>query len=67
MERQEFSRIHIRGEFEKYHAGKKASYLEAHTGFETLRRCHHKSKTGVSVAPQKDICPLFLKKERNEK
>ena len=28
------------------------------SGFETLRRCHQKSKTGVSVAPQfKDSCP----------
>ena len=25
----------------------------AHSGFETWRRCHQKSKTGVSVAPQK--------------
>ena len=29
----------------------------AHSGFETQRRRHQKSKTGVSVAPQK-----FLKK-----
>ena len=31
---------------------------------ETQRRCHQKSKTGVSVAPQKDLCPpnFFLKK-----
>ena len=26
----------------------------AHSGFETQRRCHQKSKTGVSVAPQKE-------------
>ena len=26
----------------------------AHPGFETQRRCHQKSKTGVSVAAQKD-------------
>ena len=29
----------------------------AHSGLETQRRCHQKSKTGVSVAPQKDMCP----------
>ena len=28
----------------------------AHSGFETQRRCHQKSKTGVSVAPQKSTC-----------
>ena len=35
----------------------------AHSGFET-QRCHQKSKMGVSVAPQKDMCPpkIFLKK-----
>ena len=33
-----------------------------HSGFETQRRYHQKSKTGVSVAPQKDLCPpIFLK------
>ena len=31
----------------------------AHSGFETQRRHHQKSKTGVSVAPQKDLCPKF--------
>ena len=25
----------------------------AHSGFEEQRRCHQKSKTGISVAPQK--------------
>ena len=29
----------------------------AHSGFEAQRRCNQKSKTGVSVAPQKDLCP----------
>ena len=28
----------------------------AHSGFETQRRRYQKSKTGVSVAPQKDMC-----------
>ena len=33
--------------------------------FETHRRHHQKSKTGVSVVPQKDLCPpkIFLKKQ----
>ena len=34
----------------------------AHSGFETKRRYHQKSKTGLSVAPQKDLCPLKLNK-----
>ena len=29
----------------------------AHSGFETQMRRHQKSKIGVSVAPQKDLCP----------
>ena len=41
-----------------------ASAKDAHSGFETQMRCHQKSKTEVSVAPQKDICPPnFLKKK----
>ena len=28
----------------------------AHSGFETQRRRHQKSKTGVSVVLQKDLC-----------
>ena len=35
----------------------------AHSGFETQRRHHRKSKTGVSVAPQKDLCPTRILKE----
>ena len=27
----------------------------AHSGFETQRRCHQKSKIGVLVAPQKEL------------
>ena len=36
----------------------------AYSGFETKRRCHQKSETGVSVAPKMDMCPtkFFLKK-----
>ena len=40
----------------------------AHSGFETQRRRHQKSKTGVSVAPQKGLMSLqkfFLKKNKN--
>ena len=29
----------------------------AHSGFKTQRRHHQKSKTGVSVALQNDMCP----------
>ena len=29
----------------------------AHSGFETQRRRHQKSKTGVPVAPKMDMCP----------
>ena len=37
----------------------------AHPGFETQIRHHQKSKTGVSVAPQKDLYPPnILKKKR---
>ena len=28
----------------------------AHSGCDTHRRCHQKSRTGASVAPQKDLC-----------
>ena len=36
----------------------------AHTGFETQRRRHQKSKTGVSVSPQKGLMSS-KKKNRN--
>ena len=36
----------------------------AHSGFETHRGSHQKSKTGVSVAPQKDLCPPKVKIKR---
>ena len=41
-----------------------SSNKAAHSGFETHRRRHQKSKTGVSVAPKMDTCPtkFFLKK-----
>ena len=39
----------------------------AHSGFETQRRCHQKSETGVSVAPKIDMCPtkIFKKKKKS--
>ena len=36
-----------------------------HSGFETHRRCHQKSKTGVSVAPQKGLMSTFFKKNKH--
>ena len=36
---------------------------DAHSGFETQRRCHQESKTGVSVAPQKGLMSsIFFEK-----
>ena len=35
----------------------KESGILPHSSFETQRICHLKFKTGVSVAPQKDMCP----------
>ena len=39
-----------------------------HPDFVTQNRCHQKSKTGVSVAPQKDLCPpnFFSKKKKKK-
>ena len=41
----------------------------AHSGFETYRKHHQKSKTAVSVAPQKGLMSskIFLKKEKKER
>ena len=49
--RQEVSRCRTRGESRETCN----MYASAHSGFETKRRCHQKSKTGVSVAPQKGL------------
>ena len=45
-----------------------SSNKAAHSGFETQRRHHQKSKTRVSVAPQKGLMSSknFLKKEKRE-
>ena len=44
------------------HTGNRHAREGIHPGFETQGR-HHQSKTGVSVTPQKDLCPpkYFLK------
>ena len=39
----------------------------AHSGFETQRRHHQKSKTGVSVAPQKGHASAKYFKEKKER
>ena len=38
---------------------------DAHSGFETQRRHHQKSKTGLSVAPQKNMSFTNVKKSSN--
>ena len=38
----------------------------AHSGFETQRRHHQKSETGVSVAPIMDMCPTKILKKRRK-
>ena len=35
----------------------------ADSGCETQKRCHQKSKTGVSVPHKKDLCPPKIKKK----
>ena len=37
------------------HAGEEARKPAIHPGFETQGRRHQKSKTGVSVSPQKEL------------
>ena len=48
-----------------WHTGNKACKQGIHPGFETQERSHQKSKTGVSVAPQKGLmCSKNLEKKR---
>ena len=50
------------------HTGDKACKQGIHPGFETQGRRYQKSKTGVSVAPQKGLMSFkifFLKKKKN--
>ena len=44
------------------HMPLQSSNKASHSGFETQRRCHQKSKTGVSVAPKMDMCPTKILK-----
>ena len=37
------------------HTPPPSANMATHSGFETQMRCHQKSKTGVSVAPQKGL------------
>ena len=39
----------------------------AHSGFKTQRKHHQKSKTGVPVAPKKDMCPPKTLKKKKKK
>ena len=43
--------------------GEKVSKWGIRSDFETQGRCHQKSKTGVSVAPQKKFSDFFFKKK----
>ena len=38
-------------------SAKKNKYGKTHSGFKTQRRRHQKSKTGIPVAQENDICP----------
>ena len=45
------------------HADNKAGKQGIHPGFETQGKCHHKSKTGISMALQKGLMSsIFFKK-----
>ena len=45
------------------HMPLQSSRKAPHSSFETQRRHHQKSKTGVSVAQQMDMCPTKIFKE----
>ena len=55
------SRCHIRDESEDHTSEKACKGI--HHSFETQGRCHQKSKTGVSVAPQKGLMSSKNKKK----
>ena len=65
--RQEVGRCHIRGESQRTTSCTPlpSANNADHSGFETLRKRHQKSKTGVSVAPEKGLTSTknCLKKE----
>ena len=45
---------------QQVYASNNSEYMISHSGFKTQRRQHQKSKTGVPVVPQKDLCPPKL-------
>ena len=45
------------------HTPLQSSNKAVHSGFETQRRHHQKSETGVSVAPKMDMCPTKILKK----
>ena len=59
--REEVIRYHTRRESEELHTEEEAHKSGIQPGLETQGRSNQKSKTGVSVAPQKrtDIFPFF--------
>ena len=48
------------------HAGEKARKRGIHPDFETQGKRHQNSKTGVSVAHLKNLCPPNFKKQTNK-
>ena len=58
------SRCCTRGESED-HTGEKACRKGIHPGFETQGRHHQKSKTGVTVAPQKGLMSSKTSKKKH--
>ena len=52
---------------QKYQRTNKSANKMAHSGFETRRKRHQKSKTGISVASQMDMCPTKILKIRSKK
>ena len=53
---------------EKFRCSSATQNKVGHSGFETQRRRHQKSKTGISLAPQKGLMPskFFFKKTLNK-
>ena len=68
---QEVGKCSTRGEswgmYVTFASAKIANKAEPTSGFETQRRRHQKSKTGVPVAPKKDMCPPKTLKKNKKK
>ena len=61
-------RCRTRGEsyvYHVYHMPPQSSNKATYSGFETQRRRHQKSKTGVGVVPQMDFCSANINKKFN--